>query len=159
MPPTRRKPPSDRKARVAKRVSAARQEATGKGNNDSEGDSDTSSSSSSDNENSDNEESEEEHVDDLIQLEKFKDECWLELTSSSLEEDIASLTGSGGANTTKSENIIVGFRIRPHRNTDGFDDDSAVVTRGVKLICFIIYHFLCVKWVCINMFWLIHMGI
>lgn len=130
MPPNRRKAPSNHKARVAKRVSAARQEVTGFVKSSGDGsDSDSSSSSSSS-----DEESEEEHVDELIQLEKFKDACWSELTSSSLEDDIANLTGKSGGKST-SENIIVGFRIRPQRNNgDGLNDDSAVVSRGVSVI-------------------------
>lgn len=130
MSPTRRKAPTNHKARVAKRVSAARQEATGFIKREGS-DSDTSSSSSSNDDESGDEE--DEHVDDLIQLEKFKDKCWLELTSSSLEDDIANLTGgkSNGSGSSTSENIIVGFRIRPQRNSDGLNDDTAVVSRGV----------------------------
>ena len=77
--------------------------------------------------------SEEEDVDEKITMEKFKDQCWTDLTSSSLTDDIAKLTGAGEAKAEEGDNIIVGFRIRPPRAVESVDDEPAVSARGQEV--------------------------
>ena len=78
-------------------------------------------------------EAEPEDFDEQIALIRFKDECWLELSSSSLADDIAELTGysSNKAESNEGENIVVGCRVRPLRDFDSLDDTPIITSKGV----------------------------
>jgi hypothetical protein len=83
-PPPRPTLAPTRKASLNRRLSKARQDATGSsGGSGSDDDDDSSDGGSA---------SEEEDVDEKLMFEKFKDQCWIELTAANLSDDIASLT-------------------------------------------------------------------
>jgi len=88
VPPPRPNVAPARKASLNNRLSKARQVATGATDGGSGTDNDDSDSSAS----SDDDDDEEEDVDEKLMLEKFKDQCWIDLTAANLSDDIASLT-------------------------------------------------------------------
>jgi len=87
-PPPRPNLAPARKASLNNRLSKTRQDATGATDAGSGTDNDDDSDSSA----SDDDGEEEEDVDEKLMLEKFKDQCWIELTAANLSDDIASLT-------------------------------------------------------------------
>ena len=125
---------------VSKRLNNARKEATGTkvsqlGTNGTDGaltsDNEESSSSSDDDDDGDDADSDQD-VDERIEMEAFKDECWADLTSTSLIDDIAALTGEGSGKKEGGDNIVVGFRIRPARAIESVDEEPACVAKGVR---------------------------
>jgi len=141
MPPKAPPQPNARRPTVAKRLSKARGNVTGRGSvgagNASSSDSDGDGATSVDNSDSSSS-SEEEDVDEKLLFSKFRDDCWNEITSLSLTDDIAALTGTGSpkgkGDSEGSDNIVVGFRIRPPRAVEG--DEPVVTNRGVRMINF-----------------------
>jgi hypothetical protein len=121
-----RKVTAEQRELLKKRLSGKKRQVVGahndKGASDDESESDAASS----------EAEEIEDYDEQLEMFKFKDECWSELSSASLSDDIAALTGVKPTEEKAGDNIVVGFRIRPPRAVESMGEAPVLSSRGVS---------------------------